>query len=512
MYGKIYEVTLFFYLIGIASLLYYLVKEREFLQKLYQHKVEILIIFGICFSYAIFISGRHLTSWDDYTFWATATKELLLNNKFDTSESNSSILQMHAHYPRGAAIYHYYFLVLGGFSEDSALLAHFLLHIIFLMPLAGNKNPFLTPLLFSLVLMSVCLYTTGTRSLYNDSTIGLMFGAMFAIYLQEKNANKSLLLALPIMIVLPMFREMGMFLAEFAAIILIYNHSRYNNKKYVSYIIMLIAPIAVSLLLNYYFEITHDFFGRTKHSFSNMTSLLENFDATKKLLLTNYIKYLSLSFIKEGAISMYVTYGLALYCLFQYKKEEIKSFKYFSLSLCIFFIFFAIWRLYLYYFTLEFTFALKGHSLARYLGSYMLAFPILSALFIKISLADTENLEKKFKLFLAALFIASSTTVIINMLRVSKNYNDYEKAINNQIAEIFLMLKQEMPVDFDYTGKKGNFWCFYINYKLAPYNKGEELEKCLNYTDAQKVIKLNKNEPKRVVYQPFLTKIIRMQD
>lgn len=272
---------------------------------------------------------------------------------------------------------------------------------------------------------------------------------------------------------------------------------------------MLIVPIFISLLLNHHFEATHDFFGRTKHSLSNITSLIENFHDPQKLLFFNFLKYLALSFIKEGAISIYVTYALAFYLISRYRKEEIKNLKYFTISLFIFFILFAIWRLYLYYFTLEFTFALKGHSLTRYLGSYMLAFALLSALFIKLAIANAEPFPKRLKAILVFIFLVSIITIIINALRVSRNYNEYEKAINDTTSNILTMLEKDMPIDFDYSGKKGNFWCFYINYKLAPYNKEEELQKCLNYDSANaKIPDINQKKTGGIIYQPFLSKII----
>ncbi len=169
-------------------------------------------------------------------------------------------------------------LTLSGYSDRNVLFAHFLLHLMFLAPLAYNKKIWQTGLLFSAILCAVVLYTTGLRSIYNDSTIGLMFGTIFAIYILEEDKKKALKLIIPIAIMLPLFREIGTWLASFASIILILHYTFFDKKPkishdYITYVILLILPILCNFILMDYFRNTHDFLDRKEHSFSNLKIL-----------------------------------------------------------------------------------------------------------------------------------------------------------------------------------------------------------------------------------------------
>ena len=147
--------------------------------------------------------------------------------------------------------------------------------------------------------MVITLYTTAIRSIYNDSTIGIIFSAIFAINILELNKNKALILSLPILILLPLFREVGLVLAVFAAIILIANQIRLQGlssislSKWIILFVMLASPIVASNLWMNYFRSTHDFFGRTEHNLNNLVVLAQSFDTQHKLLLISFLKCFS---------------------------------------------------------------------------------------------------------------------------------------------------------------------------------------------------------------------------
>lgn len=140
----------------------------------------------VIFAFFLYTREASLHAYDDFSHWGIFTKELLYSGVFENQTSFTSIISTHAHYPRGAAVYHYFMLMLSGYSDGNVLFAHFLLHLMFLAPLASNKKIWQTGLLFSAILCAVVLYTTGLRSIYNDSTIGLMFGLLLGfIYLKK---------------------------------------------------------------------------------------------------------------------------------------------------------------------------------------------------------------------------------------------------------------------------------------------------------------------------------------
>lgn len=183
----------------------------SFLRKQESRKniIEIIIFTLLIFIFFLYTRDASLHAYDDFSHWGVFTKELLYSGVFENQASLTSIITTHAHYPRGAAVYHYFMLSLSGYSDGNVLFAHFLLHLAFLAPLVANKKLWQTWVLFSMILCGVVLYTTGIRSIYNDSTIGLMFGAIFVIYILEEDKKKALLLILPITILLSLFREIG---------------------------------------------------------------------------------------------------------------------------------------------------------------------------------------------------------------------------------------------------------------------------------------------------------------
>jgi len=214
---------------------------------------EFIVLTLLIFIFFLYTRNASLHAYDDFSHWGIFTKELLYFGVFENQSSLTSIITTHAHYPRGAAVYHYFMLLLSGYSDGNVLFAHFLLHLAFLAPLAANKKFWQTGMLFSLLLCGVVLYTTGIRSIYNDSTIGLMFGAIFTIYILEEDKKKALLLILPITILLPLFREIGTWFASFASLILIAHYTIFYKKPkkssdYIVYLILLILPILCNFI------------------------------------------------------------------------------------------------------------------------------------------------------------------------------------------------------------------------------------------------------------------------
>ena len=133
--------------------------------------IEIIVFILLLLLFFLYTRDASLHAYDDFSHWGIFTKELLYFGVFENQSSLTSIITTHAHYPRGAAVYHYFMLLLSGYSDGNVLFTHFLLHLAFLAPLAANKQLWQTGMLFSLLLCGVVLYTTGIRSIYNDSTI-----------------------------------------------------------------------------------------------------------------------------------------------------------------------------------------------------------------------------------------------------------------------------------------------------------------------------------------------------
>ncbi|WP_341787886.1 hypothetical protein [Rickettsia endosymbiont of Cantharis rufa] len=475
----------------------------SFLRKQESRKniIEIIMFVLLIFIFFLYTRDASLYTYDDFSHWGVFTKELLYSGVFENQASLTSIITTHAHYPRGAAAYHYFMLSLSGYSDGNVLFAHFLLHLAFLAPLAANKKLWQTGMLFSMILCGVVLYTTGIRSIYNDSTIGLMFGAIFVIYILEGDKKKALLFILPITILLALFREIGTWFASFASIILIAHYIIFYKKPkkssdYVIYLILLTLPILCNFIWMSYFKNTHDFFDRGEHSFSKLVYIAENFNEQHGSLLLNYGKFLLLFLVKEGSLVVYTICIAAWYEIRKYKSDLLKEYKFFLISTFVCFIIFALWRLYLYFFNFSYEEAIRGASLLRYLGCYVIAIGMIAATYVKDSIFLNKQSNEELFIFIL-LFIISTFSVVKNILRI-KHLNLEQKNFIQQTIEVKKLLEQGNKIEFNFSGKKDNLQCYILNYNLAPYLGKKSLQECIKAPKGATI-----EIKKETLYAPF---------
>ena len=526
----LYQATWVIYVLGILCLAFYTATDTQAkFTELKKYSKEIIIFLFLSLVFGFYIQDKVFHAWDDFSHWGVFSSELLTRNFFESQDVATSIIQTHAHYPRGSSIYHYLILLPAGFSEGGALFAHFMLYLIFLSPLFQNKQAWQSLILILASLVVMTHYTTALRSIYNDSTVGLIFSTIFIINILEFNKTKALALSLPILILLPLFREIGLILAVFAAIILTIYQIRNNSLRSVSLsvwiliLLTIILPIAASNLWINYFKSTHDFFGRVEHSFSNLVGLIKSFDTQHKSLLINYLKFFGLFLVKEGSLVIYALIAASWYGVKKYRKDLIPEYKFFIFNLGMFFILFAMWRLYLYYFTFAYHEAIKGASLSRYLGSYCIVFALISCAYIKKTYFDVDRNKSQntiLNLIVIFLIICSSIQVINTVLRAKETPSEF-KGRNKQIEIIKEFIANDYEVEFNFENKPYDNWnCYYINYKIAPYFKSEIFDSCIKAPAIQKeqiqkpldttfeydLAKLLKDKCK-IFYSPFMNKL-----
>lgn len=150
-------VTILYCCAILNFLLYFIGILLAFINR-HRFSYESLIFTLLIFRFFLYTREASLHAYDDFSHWGIFTKELLYSGVFKNQTSLTSIISTHAHYPRGAAVYHYFMLMLSGYSDGNVLFAHFLLHLMFLAPLASNKKIWQTGLLFSAILCAVVLY------------------------------------------------------------------------------------------------------------------------------------------------------------------------------------------------------------------------------------------------------------------------------------------------------------------------------------------------------------------
>jgi hypothetical protein len=84
MYELLFLATYLVYIVGMVSFCTYAYFDRkELCYCLRQYLGEITILLCIILIYAFYTRNAYFSSWDDFSFWGGASKELLLSNVFE---------------------------------------------------------------------------------------------------------------------------------------------------------------------------------------------------------------------------------------------------------------------------------------------------------------------------------------------------------------------------------------------------------------------------------------------
>jgi hypothetical protein len=475
---------------------------------------ELSFLFLLIIAFAAYSSTSEFASWDDFSHWGSMSKELIQNGAFEYNLSPTALLKTHMHYPRGPAIYHYFMLLIPGYSEGGALFTHFLLHLIFIVPLMANKNWYQTLFIIAVIFAAVVNYTTGLRSIYNDSTTGLLFASVFLIYLSEANKLKALYLILPILVFLPLFREIGLVLSLIAASILIYLSYKHEDFGQVLpvYVAMLVVPYLLQSMWFWYFTETHDGLGRNKHSMDNLLLL---FNGENWLVAANYVKFMLKFLIREGSIVAYVLLILSWFGIKKHNKNLSKEWYTVFGALFVGFIIFALWRLYLYYAIFSKVEAVQARSITRYCGTYCLVFVVMACYYIKHSTFTARFISRTEAIIFTIVALIASISVFKNIIRVNNKMDPELAAYNQYIQYVHRLISEGNIVQFVYDNKHNGIDCYKLNYRLSPHLSSKEFYRCLDAglsfveNAASKEFKKSEGDQddRTVIYYPFLNKI-----
>jgi hypothetical protein len=436
----------------------------------FSNAVETLLLLLTILAFYIYTRDAYLHAWDDFGFWAIFSKELLLRGYFENQDTASSLLISHIHYPRGPSLYHYFILILSGYSEGGVLFAHFILHLLCLAPLFKNKASWQSAVLVIAMLSVVTMYTTGVRSIYNDSTVGLMFSSVIVIYIILEDKLKAVLLAAPILALLVMFREVGFILALLSILFFLieqYAVRSLDLSKIALLVVVILFVIGVKLIWLEYFDFMYDSFPRPEHSIANLIALFSDFDESKKLILRSFMSHFVAFLIKEGSIATYCILCCSYYGIVKYKPEVRSEFLRRILILLVLFCFFVLWRLYLYYFAYSNIEAVQAKSLLRYAGCFMLVFAYIGCVYIKQTIFTT-SLSKVEATVLCVMTLVFGMQLAVTISRIPKTKSKSSELLRRNAATISQALHSKKNVVLHFDGKPGNLECHELNYLLAP--------------------------------------------
>jgi hypothetical protein len=299
----------------------------------------------------------------------------------------------------------------------------------------------------------------------------------------ESDRRKAILLALIISSFFPLFREVGLVLSLLAAIFIIYNEYFIRDVSikgvdYFLYSLLFILPFLSYFGWLAYFKATHDFFGRSEHSISNLIHLVQTFDESRWQLIIGYGKALALFFLKEGSIFTYFVLGISWYLVKKYSRQSTLTLKRQLAALFVCFLFYCLWRLYLYFFTYSYVEALRGASLLRYLGLFCVSFIVMLYVPLKKSTSEVSitKIEKVTLVVVSMLSLCIiMQTGVLRIRHSTPSGREYSRQV--QIVEKFIIDGYKVEVDF--SNKTNGMECYEFNYKLSPHSGKQYLSNCL---------------------------------
>lgn len=204
---------------------------------------------------------------DDYAHWAPISRSLALNDHLVTKEL---AIHGHADYPPGLALIHYFYTQFCGFSNQLILFAQgvlvlssFSVLFVYLDEIKKRFSLSVFLLLFLAIGSVAWIFLEGLHSLWADLPLGVFFGFSLFIYISKDNTKtvESILKASPLLLFLPLIKQIGI-LFTFFAVGIIFIDVVFNIKNQIRYQLIVAAAVALgALLLNYVWRSYVDFQG-----------------------------------------------------------------------------------------------------------------------------------------------------------------------------------------------------------------------------------------------------------
>lgn len=245
-----------------------------------------LIILIGCF---YFTRGTLFHQWDEFSHWGTAYKDLIVTNRLPGENSAVFIID----YPPVMALFQYYIENIislwqtNSHFESNAYFAQMVFLFSCLLSVfshSSRRNVIFQLISFAGVFLSVFAFNYAFQSLYVDLSLGVLFAAGLARFINYRKINKDINYFLMLLIVatLPLIRPLGIYFSmtiAICAIILeicshvlknqpksfkvIINSSKKSLKK--ELIILLLLPILINTTWGFH---TRQFAGAYQYTFS----------------------------------------------------------------------------------------------------------------------------------------------------------------------------------------------------------------------------------------------------
>lgn len=470
----------------------------------------ILMILG--FIWVIFTRNASIFGSDEFA-WGQFAKVLVSNNAL--YDKNSAIMDGKLNYPPGIALYQYFFMSFNRYSEPAIFFAQGFFALASITPIFDFIGRSLKKILaFSLAIaMSLVYFGPGLLSMTNDHIIGSAFAIAIIANLFILKTNKSKLLLLPIIFVLPLIKTTGILLSLIIVlsviIEIVFNlvRNKVSTKK------IFLKSLVVLVLLGFFALLpvkSWDFYMKSQGidatPMPTPSLILKSFSSEaserEKMVLKNFRRDLierPINF-QEGDIKsdiqIYKTYikiiekinrpplgtlswsliflllmALMIYCA---KEEEkvlnISRFGVLLLGLVVYTFFHLL--AYMYYFS-EYE-ALKLAAMDRYLSSYFLSLSLISIAFSAKLLKEKSDNKRIFiwagSILLVYLMIFHTPTIVklvVPPKMMAKSTESVRAKTRPFSEEINSKTEKDSKIWVIYQNTKG--WeCMMIRYDIVP--------------------------------------------
>ncbi|WP_018294841.1 hypothetical protein [Mariprofundus ferrooxydans] len=167
----------------------------------------------------------YFTEWDDFAGWARTSKVIYFNNGL--VQASDPVWSMD--YPPGTSLFHYYVFQASGFSAPSTFFAQGVLilaacsQLLVVLP----RGRWIALVLCSLFYCFMIYYFgPGFHTLSVDLLLGLIFGAGVSAYWLSDRSFHAVIRVIPLVLVLPVIKMMGMAFASIIIAIIVFDQIR----------------------------------------------------------------------------------------------------------------------------------------------------------------------------------------------------------------------------------------------------------------------------------------------
>lgn len=236
IFGLFYVATILFQIFIIILFLYQIIKhKKESIVAMKKMITPSIIIFGIltlCFLIFYYCVAATFTTWDEFSFWGTASKIIFDNKDLYSMFPNS--LYVKSYFPGLPLLNNYFLLYENHFIESICFFAYSVVFsAVFAIPFknASKKNIILIIMgLFLLLIFSIITKITFV-SIYSDIMIGVLFAGAILIYYSEKNTIQKYISIIILLMFLTTTKDMGFVLSGLAIFIILIDQLFFNKKN-----------------------------------------------------------------------------------------------------------------------------------------------------------------------------------------------------------------------------------------------------------------------------------------